>query len=198
MARATATAAWEIPWSLYDATTARLLRMPALGLTRELQERSARLVDAGMHIVRASGPYAILVADAGVRCLPAVARRLASTASRRRFRFDGQAAAEAVIEGCEAAFDTTLESSEYGRAQGRLMNAITTYRQRERELAAVLLRYSDVASRNDLEDLGRSTHALRREVRALARQVRQRAEAGNDISLPDPAPGRSSPEAARV
>jgi hypothetical protein len=105
-----------------------------------------------------------------------VARKLGRTAVARRSRFDGQAALEAVIEGCEAAFDPTLESSDYGRTQGRLLDAVMTYRQRQRELSTMLLRYSDLASRYDVEDLGRTAHTLRREIRALRRELRQLRE----------------------
>jgi class III poly(R)-hydroxyalkanoic acid synthase PhaE subunit len=189
VARSAATTAWNAPWALHDRTTARLLRMPGLGLTREVQERSARAVDAWLNLVRASGPYAVLLADAGVRSVPAVARRLAAEAGNRRLRLDGQAVVEAVLDGCEAAFNTTLESPEYFQAQADLVNAMTLYRGRQRELSAMLLRFTDFASRDEVEDVGRTMHDLRREVRSLRRAMEARAGAPT-TDVPPPADGR--------
>jgi polyhydroxyalkanoate synthase subunit PhaE len=176
-ARAVATAAWQVPWALHDRTSARLLRMPGLGLTREVQEKSARALDAWLELVRAGGPYAVLLADAGMRSVPAVARRLAGEAVTRRSRLDGQAVVEALLDGCEDAFHATLESKEYFQAQADLVNAAMLYRGRQRELSAMLMRFTDFASREEVEDVGRMMHGLRRELRALRREVEALAAA---------------------
>jgi class III poly(R)-hydroxyalkanoic acid synthase PhaE subunit len=170
LGRAVATAAWEAPWTLHERTSARLLRMPGIGLTREVQEKSTRAVDAWLNLMRASGPYAVLLGDAGLRSVPAVARRLAALAVARR-RLDGQAMVEAALEAVEDALHVTLESQEYFQAQANLVNAAMIYRSRQRELSNLLLRFSDFASRDDVEGVGRTVQALRRQVRLLRREV---------------------------
>jgi hypothetical protein len=191
-ARAAATAAWELPWSVYDVTVARLVRMPAIGLTRELQERTCRLVDAGADVVRTSGPFTVLLADAAVRSAPAVTRRLVSAARSERRHVDGQTVIEAVIDGYNAALEPTLASGEYRHAQGRLVNALMGYRHRQRELATMLLRFSDVASRTDVEAVGRTAHELRRELRTLRQQVQRLTDAAAPEPVTNP-PARRSP-----
>ena len=196
-ARAAATAAWELPWSVYDVTVARLVRMPAIGLTRELQERTCRLVDAGADVLRTSGPFTVLLADAAIRSVPAVSRRLVSAARTEQRRVDGQTVIEAVLDGCDAALEPTLESLEYRQAQGRLINALMVHRQRQRELATMLLRFSDVASRTDVETLGRTTHELRRELRTLRQQVQRLTDTAPPEPLVDPPAQPTTDKAAR-
>jgi class III poly(R)-hydroxyalkanoic acid synthase PhaE subunit len=148
---------------------AMLRNIPALGLTRELQVRCNNVVDAWADLVRVSGPYSMLVAGATTRSVPAVVGRLVRAARRRPF-LDGQTLAELVIDGCDAAFTAAFDAPEYTEAQGRLVNAAMLYRRRQREFVEPLLGMMHVATRSDAEDLGRTLHDLRREVRALRRE----------------------------
>ena len=61
--------------------------------------------------------------------------------------------------------------AEYFQAQADLVNAMMLYRGRQRELSGLLLRFSDLASREEVEDVGRTMHALRRQVRSLRRDL---------------------------
>lgn len=165
--------AWEVPWTIYDRTASRLLRMPGLFLGRELQEHVGAATDAWMGLLRASGPLAVLLADASARSVPQVARRLVAEAVSRRTRLDGQAILEALIEGGERAFEVTLDSDEYARVQARFINAAMLYRARERALADVMLRLGHVPSRTEVEEVGRSLHSLRRELRSVRRELEE-------------------------
>jgi class III poly(R)-hydroxyalkanoic acid synthase PhaE subunit len=188
--------AWEAPWAIYDRTAARLLRMPGLFLGRELQEHVGAVTDAWMGLLRASGPLAVLLADASARSVPQVARRLVAEAVSRRTRLDGQAIVEALIEGGERAFEVTLDSEEYARAQARFINAAMLYRARERELADVLLRLGHVAGRTEVEEVGRSLHSLRRELRSVRRELAEvRSAAGR--SRPAQSDGAAGDHPAR-
>ena len=146
-----------------------LRRIPALGLTREIQERCTDVIDAWTTLVRASGPYSVLLAGAAARCVPAVVGRLGSAASRRQF-VDGQTLLELVIDGCDAAFTETFDAPGYSEAQGRFINAVMRYRGRQREFVEPLLSMMHVATRSDAEDIGRTLRDLRRDVRSLRRE----------------------------
>jgi hypothetical protein len=147
--------------------------MPGLFLGRELQEKSANTVAAWFEVLRAGGPYAALLVEASARSAPAVVAEVAGGVVRRPRSVSTAGAIKAALEGCERGSGRILRSERYCAAQGRLVNALATFRIHESELADTLLRLGHIPTRADTDDMGRLVHDLRRDLRALRRQVEE-------------------------
>jgi polyhydroxyalkanoate synthase subunit PhaE len=87
------------------------------------------------------------------------------------------------------------KSEEFLECQNRLMEALLNSRSREREIIEMIAGALDLPTRSELNDAHRSIHDLKREVRALRRELDAAAKPDNEKSPPPAKTGRSKRDA---
>jgi len=91
-------------------------------------------------------------------------------------------------------------SEDFLASQRKLLDAFLSSRTRERELMEIAANFFDLPTRTEMDDAHRSVHDLKREVRALRRELdHQKSEAarGSSANLPARLMGDRSKPAAR-
>jgi polyhydroxyalkanoate synthase subunit PhaE len=164
-------------WDAYERTFGRLLESPSLGYSREDNQKLLRGFDAWLDFCRASSDYQVILADAWARAFERLMRELVSRAEKGE-KIEGLQQVLRIWGGVvDGVFDEVFRSEEYGRVQGRLLNAAMTYRLRERECVEAFMKTSHLPTRSELDDAYRTIYELRKEVKALKKALGQlRAE----------------------
>ena len=167
-------------WDAWERTGGRLFESPTLGFTREFEERLLHGFDAWVDWRKAIFEYQVVYGRAWSDAVESFTRALRARAE-----------AGEPLESMGELFtlwthetDTVLEAAfrteEYAAAQGAMLNAAMTYRQHEREIVETALKMTDIPARSELDEAFQAIHGLRREVRALRRELDESLEAKGD------------------
>lgn len=161
----------KLYWDAWEKTGGRLLESPGLGFTREFNEKLMRGFDAWIEHRRAVAEYHLIVNDAWVDAVTAVLhdlRRRAEQGKPVESLRDFTTLWTTVTDG---KMEEAFRSEMYAEAQGRMLNAAMRYRQQERAIVDTFLKMTDVAARSELDEAFREIYLLRRELKALRREV---------------------------
>lgn len=133
---------------------------------------------------------------------------LLSAAAEDRPARSGRELAERWTAAVNARLQVAQRSGDLLAAQGRLMDAMLSQREREREIVEALARVLGQPTRAEMDDVHRSLRAVRRELRALQRErareretadaARQRQPAGVPADTPAGGNTRKAPARRRV
>jgi hypothetical protein len=149
---------------------------PALGLTRERQERSQDLARAGQAFAQAQLRMTLLWGQVIREALQGLAERVASTLAEGKSIPSPRALYDLWVDCGEAAFLRHAHSGEFGRAQGALTNAASSLRIEQRRLVEGWARELDLPTR-ELNSVHVRLKELRAEVRELRRELAAAAAA---------------------
>lgn len=180
-------------WDTYEQTFGRLLMMPSLGATREINTLVVSNFDIWLNFRRIYTEYEILMAQTWFEAFEQL-----MTVTLERIR-QGQAISsmqeylQLWIEIADRAFTRFFGSNTYVEMQARLVNAGMSYRLRQRELMEKVMEMYDIPTRTEIDETHRRIHNLRREVRELKRELaaaKQPAQAAEANGAAAPAPAK--------
>jgi poly[(R)-3-hydroxyalkanoate] polymerase subunit PhaE len=160
-------------WDAYEGTFGRLLESPSLGHTREMNEDLLRGFDAWLDYRRASFEYQVTPGGAWIDAFEEIMRRLVAQAEKGETVPGVRKLLFLWVDVVDHTFMEVFRSEEYILIQGQLVNAATTYRLREREIADAFLKASHLPSRSELDEGYRRIYELRKEVKELRKAVQE-------------------------
>lgn len=163
----------NLMWDAYAPMMEGLLRSPAIGPTREFNEKLLHAVDAWLKAVRASADWQAVVATTWMRSYQAFLTELAERSERGQAPATLRQAADLYMQVAERVFADAFATERYTHAQARAANSVLAYRVREQAVADVLLKAGSMPSRSEVDDAHRQIHELRKEVRALRRALHE-------------------------
>lgn len=159
-------------WDAYERTFGGLLESPALGYTRELNERLLRGFDAWMDHRRASLEYQFALADGWAEAFERFIRKLVSREpSVNNGPDDLRHLLYLWTDTVDEALLEVFRTEEYVRLQARLMNTAMAYRTHEQAIVEAFLKIGHVPSRVELDEAHRRIYDLRKEVRQLKQAI---------------------------
>jgi class III poly(R)-hydroxyalkanoic acid synthase PhaE subunit len=158
-------------WDAFEQTFGSLLQAPGLGLTRELNEKIARGFDRWLDYRRASADYQRKLADAWSEAFEELVSEMAGLSEkggtissiRDLLLLWGQVA--------DRVFVKTFQTDEYVQIQGQFLNAAMAYRIQQREIMEIYLQANDIPTRSEVDEAHRNIYELRKEIKALKKQV---------------------------
>ncbi len=158
-------------WDAYRDTFGNLLQAPGIGYSREVDEKLRRGFTAWLDVQQAIFEYHVILTNTWVAAFEQVVLDLARLAQEsesvegvRDFLNRWSATADGV-------FKQAFRSEEYIKTQGKLVNAIMTYRQRQRQINEVFLQIYDLPTRSEVDEAHRRVYELRKEVKSLRKEL---------------------------
>jgi class III poly(R)-hydroxyalkanoic acid synthase PhaE subunit len=161
----------ERSWDAFEQMSGKAGEGMKLGLNRQSEERMQKGFAAWVASKRASNDYQMMLGEAWSKAFSSAFEALSKRAS------DGnpvsslkELSAFWTLE-TDRVMEATFASEPYAKVQAQMLNTAMRYQKIEREIADGMLKGSHLASRTELDDAYRAIQELRRELRAMRREM---------------------------
>jgi len=163
----------DVYHSAYKQTLGRLATSPNLGLAREFNARLLEGFDAFTALNVAGAEYQAVVAETWDAAFKQFAEELAGLAERGEKIDNVRDLVTLWTRGSENIFLETFRTERYTLAQGKFLNANMQYRISQRRIMEKYLEAFDMPTRSEVDEAHRRIYELRKEVKALKKQLNE-------------------------
>jgi class III poly(R)-hydroxyalkanoic acid synthase PhaE subunit len=167
-----------------------VLGLPRLADVPELDRKLLRLVQAWMAVAQRGAEYGTVVSQAWVAAYGDFLQALQAAAVEGRPARSGRELLDRWTATVNERMLRAQRSDPFLQAQRRLLDAMLTSRAAERELVEIGAKAADLPTRSEIDEVHKTLHAVKRELRALKRQLA--AESGATVAGSSPAGGRAN------
>lgn len=161
----------ELYRDAYQQTLGKLVTSPNLGMTRQLNARLGEGFDAWTNLQLATVEYNAMLAETWGEAFKKLMEDLVGMAERDEKITSVRDLLLLWTRGAEKIFVDTFQTEPYVRAQGKMLNAAMAYRLKERVIIEEFLKFYDLPTRTELDETHRRIYELRKEVKALRREL---------------------------
>lgn len=158
-------------WNAYEDSAGKLLQMPSLGYTREMDEKMRRGFAAWLDVQQVSYEYQVMLADAWTHAFEKMMRQMLEAAEQGEQIDSVRTFLNQWSNTADSVFLEVFRSDDYIELQGKLVNTMMAYRQQQREISEEMLRVLDLPTRSEIDEAHRRIYELRREIKSLKKQV---------------------------
>ena len=185
----------------YELTFGRFFTAPSVGYSREPTERLLKGFDAWVEMNRAAVDFETELANTGMHAQEALMGRLVDMGEKGEHITTLRGFFDLWVDTLEKAYYELFGSESFATLQGRYVNASLLFRRRQGELLDELMDTVGLPGRKEVDQLHRHVHDLRievrwtkREMRALRRELKEKAEseAGPAEEKPSVKPAKSA------
>ena len=170
-----------------------VLGLPRLADVPELDRKLLNLLQAWMGVAQRSAVYSAVVAQVWITDYGDFLQSLETSAVDGKPVRSGRELLERWTATVNEQLLKAQRSPDFLETQRQLLDAILTSRAAERELVEIGAKAADMPTRAELDDVHKTVHALKRELRALQRRLEEAEEAGvEDRGRRDPAAQRKT------
>ncbi|GAB4260357.1 MAG: hypothetical protein Kow0092_09150 [Deferrisomatales bacterium] len=170
----------------FENTLGKFTAAPAIGYTREFQEKVTKAFETWVDVRRAEMEFQTELLNTGIRALEELVRELVERAERGEKVKSYRELFDLWVATAEKAYFEIASTDSFAEIQARLVNAAMHYRVHEREVAEEFLKTLHLPTRRELDDAYRHMHELRREVKVLKREMAQLKDAAPVQEPPTP------------
>jgi polyhydroxyalkanoate synthase subunit PhaE len=155
----------------YGQSFGRLLLAPGLGLLREFNVKAAANFQLWLECRQLEAAYLTMLWDAWLRAFATLLRRLRDQALAGAPVQTLRSLFDLWLEVADAEYLRLFESEGYVTAQAKLLNHTMELKLHQQELLEVGLRVAGLPTRSELEEAQKTIFELRKELKALRKQV---------------------------
>jgi class III poly(R)-hydroxyalkanoic acid synthase PhaE subunit len=155
----------------YQQTLAHLVASPGLGMTRELNEKFQLGFDAWVSWQLATFEYQGILSGIWDQAIKKFQEDIISLAEEGQKIETLRDFVLLWTRGAEGVFTGAFQGEDYVLAQGQMLNAAMAYRIKEREIIEVFQKLYDLPTRSEMDETHRRIYELRKEVKALRKEV---------------------------
>ncbi len=164
-------------WTAYQETLGRLVNMPGFGFTRELQQKLLTGFGAWMELRRASVDFQLALATAWETIYEKVLHEMMVRSEQGNPITSIADLTRLWTSAADQGLEQVFRSEQYLEAQRNFVNAAMKYRLHEREVYETFAQLSNIPTRTEVDEAHRNIYELRRELRALKKQLKSVANA---------------------
>jgi class III poly(R)-hydroxyalkanoic acid synthase PhaE subunit len=158
-------------WDSYDQTVGKLVGMPSVGFTRELEKKMAAGYQAWSKARQAMDEYQMLVLDGWSGVMEQVLREMMDRAEKGKPVESVRDLVRLWTTAADKSFDQVFRSERYAEVQGRFVSSYMDYRVKEQAIVDEMLKYSHIPTRSEMDEAHRNVYELRKEVKALKKAM---------------------------
>jgi polyhydroxyalkanoate synthase subunit PhaE len=154
-------------WDSFDQTFGRLIQSPALGSTRELNDKFAKTFAAWQEWREASTEYYVIMVEAATRVLEKALQEIGSIAERGETIQSLRQWAQPFEKVADPVMTEIFASDKFVQAQARVLNAAMAYWLCRREIVEEFLKFGDMPTRSEVDEIHQTLYEQRKEIKAL-------------------------------
>src|SRR5680860_170636 len=155
----------------WEQTYGRYLSAPAIGYSREMNEKVARGFEAWVDLRRAVVEFMSEVMNAGGRSLEDLVRDLVDRGERDESITTFKGLFDLWVNNAEGTFAELFRTEGFARIQGEAVNAAMTYKLRQRDVTEEFMKALDLPTRSEIDEVHRHVHDVRIELRYTKRTL---------------------------
>jgi class III poly(R)-hydroxyalkanoic acid synthase PhaE subunit len=174
-----ATAAFDLVADAFPWNVSKFSDFPAIGYTREFQEKWTRALDSWSALRRAEAAFQNELFRGGIQALEDFARRTLELRKEGKAISSLRDLFDLWSQTTENAYLQLARTESFAELQANFVNEAMQYRVRERDLAEEFLRAWHLPTRRELDDAYKHLAELRREVKSLRRELGTLREQGH-------------------
>ena len=159
-----------------------ILGLPRLADVPELDRKLLNLLRAWMAVTQRGAEYGAVVSQVWVAAYADFIQALQAAAVAGKPARSGRELLDRWTATVNERLLRAQRSDAFLEAQRRLLDAMLTSRAAERELVEIGAKAADLPTRAELDDVHKTLHAVKRELRALKRQLASDAEEGEETA----------------
>jgi poly[(R)-3-hydroxyalkanoate] polymerase subunit PhaE len=148
-----------------------ILGLPRLADVPELDRKLVNLLRAWMSVAQRCAEYNAVVSQVWIAAYADFLRALQTSAAEGKPARSGRELLDRWTATVNERLLTAQRSDRLLEAQRRLLDAMLTSRAAERELVEIGAKAADLPTRAELDDVHKTLHAVKRELRALQRKL---------------------------
>ena len=169
-------------WDSYEQSLGGFLDSPTLGYTREFETMLRQGFKAWQNYRRADFEYQLVVINAWVKTFEKLQQELVGLSQKGETITSLEQFATVWTTLAEDAFSDVFRSEKYIRAQGKLLKATMNFRIQQRQMVEWICKIADIPTRSEVDEIHRTNYELRKEVKALKKNLATTAQAGASVT----------------
>jgi hypothetical protein len=158
-------------WQAWDQVVDAGLSGPRIGINRKTEEMQIRGFEAWRQALRDQQAYQRVLSEAWGEAFEAAMNALMQRAQAGDPVNSLRELSQVWIAESDKVLEARLAEAPYAEAQGAMVASLMRYRIAEREIVDAMLASSPIASRSELDEAYRAIQELKREMRALRREM---------------------------
>jgi polyhydroxyalkanoate synthase subunit PhaE len=146
-------------------------QIPTLGFTREFNHQLFETVEAWLNLQRASFDYQLVLLEVWLKTFEEVLRVLSSPSENVELLYHWQRLLQVWSEIFDRTFAETFQSEHSLMVRGKFMNTALTFRKQQQQLVETFLKWNNLPTRSEIDEIHRSIYELRKEMKHLKKEV---------------------------
>lgn len=155
----------------FESTAGKLLGAPAIGYSREYQEKLVKAFDTWVEVRKAEAAFNTELVNIGFKAMQALAEAVQEKAKEGEKIESAQELFNLWVLVAEKTYAQAAKSETFVESQANLVNAAMHHRVHERTLMEVYQNSLQLPTRRELDDAYKHMHQLRAQVKQLTKQV---------------------------
>ncbi len=161
----------DMYWKAYEQTMGNMVSMPGVGFTRELEEKMANGFAAWAKARQAMNDYMVVMSDGWNGVYEEVLKEMMTRAEQGKPIESVRDLIRMWTTVADRSFDNVFRSEKYSQVQGEFVSSYMEYRVHEQKIVDEMMKYSYFPTRTEMDEAHRNIYELRREVKALKKQL---------------------------
>ncbi len=158
-------------WDLYQRSLGGFVKAPGLGQNRELNAKLMDGFDAWTKLYKASLDYQVVISDVQIRSFDALMKKLVALAEKGQKVENWRDFQGLWSQVADDVFAEAFKSEDNLKLRGNFINALNAYRVYQQELMELSMKMLNVPSRSEVDEIHQSIYELKKEVKALKKQL---------------------------
>lgn len=169
---------------------ARLLSMPGLGYSRETQDKFQELLRLWGEYQDNHQEYQSVMTRLNQESLALMQKAIIKRSKKGEDIRSIKQLYDLWIESSERAYGEYVFTDEYAALNGRLVNSLMAFRQKQNEISEDILAAMNMPTMRAMNTLERRQHQLRKQIKTLEAEL-QTLKGGQEAASPAPAPAKA-------
>ncbi len=145
------------------------LQSPSLGYTREFNHELFQTLGAWFNLQQASFDYQLVLLEVWIKTVEEFLQGLLSLTENGETIQHWQQLVQAWSQLFDRTFAQTFQSDPALQVRGKFLKAALTFRKQQQQLMEVFLKWNDLPTRSEVDEIHRSIYELRKEMKSLRR-----------------------------
>lgn len=143
------------------------LQNPSLGYNREFNHKLFQSLEAWFNLQQASFDYQLVLLEVWLKTVEEFLRLLLSLTEKGETIQDWQQFFQMWSPIFDRTFAQKFQTELALQARGKFLNASINFKKQQQQLIEIFLKWNDVPTRSEIDEVHRSIYELRKEIKSL-------------------------------
>jgi class III poly(R)-hydroxyalkanoic acid synthase PhaE subunit len=163
------------------------LQSPSLGYTREFNHKLFQSLEAWLDLQQASFDYLLVLLEVWLKTVEEFLQMLLSLSEKGETIQHWQQLLQMWSQLFDRTFAQTFQLDQAIQVRGKFLNAAIAFRKQQQQLMEVFLKWNDLPTRSEVDEIHRSIYELRKEMKSFKKAFvelqKQESDREKDMKL---------------